>query len=262
VDATTRRWEETEEEGLQSKLLLADKAEWSANVDRLLQLVDGLAVGRSRIRVAVLAFADEAYAVDAPRELAPRFLLYPPDVGSRQLVSRDPEAVARLLSRLPESNGADYVDALGEGLAAACELSWSPTARKVLLLLVDSPGYSVIAPAPWGADARVRTVDVDTEVARLHRRGVEVVTVFAGPPAELGLYDPGRPTALLLHHAREQYQRLASTPDYAAELEGLDPDALAANLTATSGPLARGATWPCFVGSEEISPEAARSLGV
>ncbi len=259
VDATARRWWLDNEQPM-SDLLLAHPTEWEEVVGRILEIADGLAAGYAQVRLAILAFADESPALATPLEITPRFVIYPADQASRQLAERTPAEVEQLLIGIPASSGADYVDALAEGLQAAARLTWSPDARRILLVFGDSPGYSVLQPAPWGADTRVRTLDVDTEAARLHRRGVEVLTIFAGPPQAFGLEQPGRPGELLLGHTRAQYARLASTEGYAGNFERLVPEAMVSNVRSLKGPLARGATWPCFVKATAVSHEAARRL--
>ena len=65
------------------------------------------------------------------------------------------------------------MDALADALAECASARWHPEARKLLVVTGDSPGYSILNPAPWGANAAVREKDVETVALDLHRKGVE-----------------------------------------------------------------------------------------
>jgi hypothetical protein len=218
--------------------LLREKALWKRHVEPLVAFVSGLLEGGDG-RVAVLAFGDEPTPKVTATSLAPSYLLSPTEPGFGSAV---PQRVAADLLALPFSAGGDFVDALADALAACRRLPWREEARKILILTGSSPGASLLHPVPKGGDARARERDVDCEILALHGRGVEVATVFHEPPADSGVGEFKHQLELLAH-ARAQYRRLASVPEWAWIASGFDPQVAAVNLRASRPVLGREATW-------------------
>jgi hypothetical protein len=196
-----------------SEQLLGARARsvWRSFQEELVALVAELCARHPDARCAALAFGDATPPLATAADLKADYVLFPPSPRLRTL---DLAGLRRELAAIPPTSGGDFVDELAEGLRACAQLHWRQSARKLLLLVGDSPGESVDHPAPTGASARPRKLDVDHEVAELHRRGVELGTVYVEPPADAGLQALG-PQASLLRYARDQYQRLASWPGWA-----------------------------------------------
>lgn len=223
---------------VRSAPLLEKKDLWSGHVDQLLEFVTEIASGRDT-RAALLAFGDqEPPAVKAP-DLLPRYHLHPPH-EEPVLQPLDPDLLRERLVAVPATPGGDFVDALADALAACTRLRWRDAARKVVLLSGDSPGHSLLLPLPKGADLCVRRRDVDSQALALYRLGVEIVTIYHAPAAELGLYEIPFQRDLLLG-AQAQYARLASLPEMAFEAASFRPEKAAERLGQGSGAMARGA---------------------
>lgn len=219
--------------------LLADRESWGAHADRLVALSEGLAAEmKADLRTAVIAFGDRPVPMANALDLRPAYHLDPAEPEERALRSAGAGQLhSRLLSLQPTSGG-DFVDALADGIAACRELRWRPRARKVLVVIGDSPGYSILRPPPWGGDAQVRENDVEVEAAALHRQGIEILTLFHAPAVEAAIFEFVRP---FVDHARAQYLRLASRPELSFAAESFDPAAAICALTSRVPVLGRGA---------------------
>jgi hypothetical protein len=229
-------------------LLLADPARRDAHAEVLMAFADHLRSSFSEVRVCVLGFADTPLEDVEALDLKPLYLVYP-ETASRRLRPTPAETLRVALLAVPASPGGDFVDGLGDALAAAVDIGWRPAARKVLVLSGDSPGFSVVHPPPRYADAHVRRHDVDAEAARLHARGVEIVTIFHQPAqsAHFGIANP----MPFVSFAREQYARLASRAGFAFELASLDPRAAADCVRSAAGPIGGDAALALFEGVVE-----------
>lgn len=221
-------------------LLLADRELWRRYAEPLAATVETLAADtRADLRVAVVAFGDRPIAEVSAPDLRPAYLLYPPRPEERILRRESPDQLrARLLS-LPGSSGGDFVDSLADALAACRELRWRRAARKLVLLLGDSPGYSILRPAPAGADAQVRERDVDVEAAALHRDEIEILTLYHAPELDAVSY---RLLGEFISHARAQYQRIATRPELCFETASFDPATAVAALRSRVPAVGRGAS--------------------
>lgn len=232
IDGTLRNWEE------KGGRLLDDKNLWGMYVEKLLDFAALIVDGRNW-RATVIAFGDqEMPAVTAP-DLRPRYHLYPPD-DERSLRLLDLDRLLDTLLAVPVTPGGDFVDALADALAACERLRWREDARKVVVLIGDSPGCSLLYPLLKGADLCVRQLDVDTQASHLHRLGVEVLTIFNGPAAKVKI-DVRPVEQELIRGARAQYFRLASLPELAFEAAVFEPHAAAERLERVATPIARGA---------------------
>jgi len=244
IDATARWFKPAESGTLDtSGLLLADRQCRAALGSALTELLCALHPGAGQLRLAVLAFGDHPIpGVDAEALRSEVPLQHQGQQGRvpmRPFQGRDAQDVLEGLKATP---GGDFVDALADALAACRTLPWT-AARRLLIVVGDSPGHSIAHPAPPGADVLAREHDVDLEVSGLHAdKQVEVVTLYNRPPPGLmeRINEPGR---ALLAYAEAQYRRLASLPDYALDFESLDPGALARRLRERSTMIARGASY-------------------
>lgn len=241
VDGTVRAF--AKESG-RLELLLDDRKRWRRHVGQLMAWLGELTRDAGEVRLALLAFGDQAPPRTSALDLRPAYLLYPEDPRQRDLRAEPLADLEGRLLALPASSGGDFVDALGDALKACGELRWREEARKILLVTGDSPGHSLLHPAPWGADAGVRHHDVEHQALDLHRRtglGLEIATLYHDLPVESGHYDLA--TRRFLDHARDQYRRLASRPETAWLASTFDPEAAAATLRTPLPALGRG---PCL----------------
>jgi hypothetical protein len=234
VDLTLRHRKST----IANDLLLDLPEVWGAEAARLTDFVAALAAKGHEHRIAVAAFGDEAPPGAEAADLRPLYHLYPET--SWQFGELDLARLPKALAGLPATTGADIVDALADGLHACLQLPWRGSARKLVVVCGDSPGHSTLHPLPAGADAGVRRLDVDAEAAALHRRGVEIATLYYPPPAELQLELVEFQHAIL-STTREQYARLASLPEMAFVASALDPAAAGAGLAGRTRTIGRGA---------------------
>lgn len=196
------------------------------------------------VRLCVLAFGDQPMPATEVKadELQPSYQLHPQRKEDRRFRSLDLDAASESIHGIPPTPGGDFVDALADALFAAGSLHWRPNARRLLVLTGDSPGHSTEFPVHPGGDICVRERDVDVEAMRLHRQGVEILTVYYDPaPSEIGLEQlKGRG---LLDDARRQYRRLASLPEMAFVASAFDP-VKAAEVVLNRPPLiGRGASY-------------------
>jgi len=243
IDGTTRFFflkETAEARDATSRPLVQDAEQWPPVVEKLERFLTAMSEHQADYRLAVLAFGDQKMPHATAEDLHPRYRLYPQQEARRVLRPRALEDSISALRTLPATPGGDFVDAVADALDACAGLRWRPEARKLVVLFGDSPGHSVLHPVPQGGDAGVRDRDVDQEAMRLHELGVELVTLYYDPPADIGLREVdvrGR----LLEHAHEQYRRLASLPSMAFDYSTFDPPEAAQMLRDQSEWIGRGA---------------------
>jgi len=246
IDATARVFGP----GGESWPLLADRQRWPAQAAKLRGFCETLAAHFNTCRCAVLAFGDQPMAGVTAADLQPAYRLYPeaPPAGLSRLA--DPAQVERQLLALAPSSGGDFVDALADALAACQAFHWQASARKLLLLSGDSPGHSLLQPAPKGGDACVRGPDVDSEALRLHRLGVALVTVYQDPDRGF-LNDLIGPPRELQRYAEDQYRRLAALPELAFAASAFDGRREAEQVRALSGLVGQGGSYGEWLGVAE-----------
>jgi hypothetical protein len=221
-------------------LLLADRERWSRHAESLVATVETLATEtKADLRVAVIAFGDRPIAEASAPDLRPAYHLYPARPEERILRRESSDQLRSRLLSLPGSSGGDFVDSLADALAACRELRWRQAARKLVLLLGDSPGYSILRPSPREADVQVRERDVDVEAAALHRDEVEILTLYHAPKLDAVTY---RLVGEFIDHARAQYQRIAARPELTFETASFDPAAAVAALRSRVLVIGRGAS--------------------
>jgi hypothetical protein len=246
VDGTLRTWRERsaadaeKKEPLRNTLLLARKDVWATHVEALIDFAGRLAESH-QVRFSVLAFGDHPPPAELAADLRPEYDVHPLE-NERAFQSFDADRLRGKLMAIPPTSGADYVDALADALATAANAYWDYNARKIVLVTGDSPGFSITHPLPRSADLCVRRRDVDTQAERLHKRGVEVITIFHAPPADLGLHGIAYQRELL-GATEAQYRRLASLPETAFEAVTFDPARATESIGRIGDAIARGATF-------------------
>jgi hypothetical protein len=240
VDGTLRSVVET------PPLLLADRERWGRHAAELAGLVERLAGAmHADARTAVIAFGDRPLPWNGAFDLRPAYHLHPPTAEARLLRREEPGQLLSRLAELPATSGGDLVDGLADALAACQDLRWRNAARKILVLTGDSPGYSILQPAPRGADAQTRERDVDVEAKELHGRGIEILVIHHGPGPETARLESLRG---FLEHTRTQYLRLASRPELFFEAAGFEVDAALRALASKVPAVGRGASPGIFLG--------------
>jgi hypothetical protein len=190
------------------------------------------------IRTAVFAFGDFPMPAVSPGS----YLLHPAE-SERKLRRLGPEGALKELRRLPSCSGGDFVDALAEGLEACQHVGWWQNARKLVIVVGDSPGYSLMDAGKGVldlADARSRTRDVMDEGFRLHTAGIEIATVLLAEGLER-LEQISENAEKLVAHTHRQYQELASIPAWALSSRHLELGSFLAAWADWKEPLARGA---------------------
>jgi hypothetical protein len=245
VDGTARDYErvpEQNKDGQRVSLprLLPDSKAWKTIAGECSAMADVFAQRGAQVRWAVLAFGDHILPwVTTLGDLRPAYAVHP-DESARRLSNDLTRLVPEGLMGLRGTSGCDFVDALADGLQAAGRFNWRTPARHLLVVIGDSPGYSVVPPPPPLANAQARSLDVYSEAARLHDQAVEIVTIFhdiGASPGQFAAQDPGP----MLSYARQQYERLASARGYALLSSRFRGGELAENLWSARTPLAHGA---------------------
>ena len=238
IDATVRVFEP----GKKSWPLLADQDRWAAHVAKLRGFMDALMGHFQECRCAVLAFGDQPIPNVTAADLQPAYRLFPTDIHPGLLRVSSPEQIERQLLLNKPSSGGDFVDALADALAACQSFHWRPAARKLLLLSGDSPGHSIVRPVPKGGDACVRQQDVETDASRLHRLGVEILTLYHEPDHQF-LNDLIGPPREFQQYAQDQYLRLASLPEFAFVASHFDGKREAEQACSLSGLIGHGGSY-------------------
>jgi len=243
VDGTARRLEDS------ASSLLLGTPQWTTVVEQLVAIVDAVGAGRIA-RLGVLAFGDQAFPMlDAP-DLLPSYRLWPPEAERGELAwLRAGDLQARLLA-LPSSSGGDFVDALADALALCAQLPPHATARRVVVVFGDSPGCSLLDPAPDGADLLPRGQEIEGPLLRLHATGALMVTIFND--GELHSAAAWALRRDLPEHARRQYAQLASTPGHAFLLSSLDPRRVAKAILRPPQLRGRGPSFGILEGVEQL----------
>jgi len=166
----------------------------------------------SRIWTTAIAFGDEPMENVANLLLKPAYHLYPPADGRQILKQVTPQQLVEQLCRIPFSPGGDFVDALADGLNACVDVSWRGNSRRLVLVLGQSPGYSVLDAPDDMSDFLIRKACIEEEGDALHAKKIEVVTAFHDPTNIEERYSTQKPD--VLQRAREQYSKLASLPEW------------------------------------------------
>jgi len=221
--------------------LLEEQAIWRRHGDLLVEIVEGLRETHDS-RVGVFAFGDHPVAGLRAPGLRPDFRLHPRDGSGWKLEDLTSDEIRERLRAIPPTSGGDFVDALADGLQACVGIPWREGVRRLVLVTGNSPGYSILHPAPAGASLIARRLEVDTQAMALHRIGVELVTLYHPVPEEraLGSLDYER---ALKKHAAAQYRRLASRPTMAFDASKTAAADVVRSLSDAPWALARGAAY-------------------
>ncbi|MCG8458752.1 MAG: hypothetical protein MI919_20930 [Holophagales bacterium] len=212
IDATRLHLQEVEGEALPVAVpMLADREAWAAECRGLTRAMAELAEGARDLRFSVLVFGDQPAPFPVAEDLRPAFDLEPP-IGDRRFASFSSAALERRLGALRPSPGGDAVDAVAEGLLAAAGLPWRADARRLALLIGDSPGYSIEDQAPSGAVSHARRESLESAAAGVFAQSIDLATFFVPPDPDLVVADTWRS---LLLYAERHYRRLASIPEWA-----------------------------------------------
>jgi hypothetical protein len=253
MDGTTKTVANAGKAAILASLLEGNKSELREQLaQKFVLLTTDLRKSYSDVRTGVLAFGDHSmHFISSAPDLACRYLFYPENREERKLRPYNSKQLRQQIMQLPPTGGGDFVDALGEALHECGQVGWRPDARRILLLAGDSPGFSLLDPAPAGADVHVRCSDVDAEALQLHtQHRVEILTLYLGNPAssENNPYGISAPKAVeFLDHARTQYRKLASLPALSWEDLTFDPLAAAQAIQSVPQRIARGACWGILV---------------
>lgn len=237
VDGTTLQYGTTSPDGIEGPLL--GTSEWADHAAALASVVEALERKYPGPRCTVLVFADGVTDVGYAEDLRPDYLVKP-DRRDRRFAVRTTRELVTEVAGLQPTSGADFVDALGYALRECTKLPWRDDARRLLLLTGDSPGLSLLHPAPRGADARARRADVDRAALELHATGVEIMTVYHAPPP--GVFPTARMRELSAF-ARAQYVALASRVGMAYEAATFDAAKAADDFIDATEAAGRGAAY-------------------
>jgi len=171
----------------------------------------------------------------------------PEDRDPRYLPPVTPQELDRILrDEVYSSPGGDFIDALADGLHASGQMDWRPQAQRLVLVLGDSPGFSLLKPAPDGGSAIPRALDIDLEALALHGLGVLIGTIYHPVPFRLP-YDRDSTEQALLSYARKQYAQLASLPQLATTSSEFDPEAMAEQLLGREAAVGRKGAYGLLV---------------
>ncbi|AUB81224.1 hypothetical protein [Candidatus Thiodictyon syntrophicum] len=245
LDGTSRLLRSHRQEG-------ADPATgWQAHIDQLAVLAAALVDGVARARFRVLAYGDHPLSDILADDLKSAYVLFPPDPDVRRhFTPFTVDALRKALSEVVGTSGGDFIDALGEALdECAFALHWddATTTRRVLVISGESPGLTLLddkAELPAGANGVAGRADIETPLAYLHQcRGVEVLAIYHGAPAQLKL-DGSGPIATdirsMLQYAERQFmEQLVCSPRLACTAVDFNPDELASHWRSLRIPMRR-----------------------
>lgn len=201
-----------------------EKPAWQTYTETLNAFIEAIVKDIKDYKIAILAFGDQKPPNISAPELLPDYHLWP-EKTKRFLQPLTSKQIIRMLQSIEATSGGDFVDALADALVASVQLNWRKNARKLVIVVGDSPGHSILYPVPRGGDLCARKADVDTAAMHLHHLGIEIVTIYNAPSEEANDYFKTLPGSRfkLLPHTQEQYQRLASLPELAFQISEFDP---------------------------------------
>lgn len=163
---------------------LLDDNDFSQNLSSLINSFLGAIDSEVEdIRCSFLSFADKSIPKTNAKNLKSQYVLDPESKSDHFFSVWDKDQVTEQINQMRGSSGGDYIDELAEALHVATEdYNWRPEARKLVFIIGDSPGFSIINPAPViggiQANAAIRYYDIDSEITHLHRQGIEVMTLY------------------------------------------------------------------------------------
>ena len=229
--------------------LLTNRSLWSEYSQRLIALYEALIehYDGENLHTAVISFGDHDISqIKRANDLAPAYLT---DETELSLRPRNPAELGNILGNIHPSSGGDFVDALSTAFFAISRLRWRPIARRLVILLGDSPGYSVLRPAPDGANLTAGREELSKATKNLISRNVELVTIYQN--------DEGSKRAAFaerLHkYTEEQYKTLASRPAFFSRFSSLDITRLKDDIVNANSPWAYGTALGIIRNIENIS---------
>jgi hypothetical protein len=255
VDATMRTFadetiteNDVEKRRYVAKLLIdEDKQTWEKHTETLSTFIETIAKDS---KIAILAFGDHKPPQISAPELKPRYHLWP-EKNERFLQPFKPDQMRRTLGTIEATSGGDFVDALADALIACVDLNWRKNARKLVIVFGDSPGHSILNPAPRGGDLCARKVDVDTAAMHLHHLGIEILTIYNAPSEEAYNHFKGTPGFELLSYTQKQYKQLASLSELAFQISDFDPVEAAKVFRDRTDSIGRGMVFGEFLNNRD-----------
>lgn len=199
------------------------------------------------LRCSFLSFADKSIPKTNANNLKSQYILDPEDEVDRFFDVWSDDQVVDQIKQMRGSSGGDYIDELAGAIHAATEdYNWRPEARKLVFIIGDSPGFSILKPAPTiggiQANALVRYFDIDSEVAHLHRNGIEVMTLYM---SDEQLYRSTKGLDRYKYYTQQQYKDLASLDEYSSIWGEWDPEKSSSRfLKQTKQLIGRGFCYP------------------
>lgn len=193
-------------------LALQEKEIWKKRVESIIDFIKKITKDNNSLKISGFAFADHKIANVSAMDLTPKYLFYPLKIDELQNMSLN--TIEEKLLQIPYSSGGDYIDALADALEASTKLHWRKQARKMVLVIGNSPGYSILNPPPLNnVDGLIRTVDIESQAMALHKLGVEIVTIYLPDKIEQEKHSDSLVQEILAF-SQKQYQNLASLPEY------------------------------------------------
>jgi len=188
-------------------------------------------------RVGILAFADqeppEHIRADA---LKPLYHLKP-DIKKGEEFSFIPfnqKQLEQQIQQIQSSSGCDYIDAVADAFEACQHFNWRQKARRLIILMGDSPGHSILHPIAKGGDINIRKYDVEVEALKLHQQKIEIITLYIQPLDKKVRLD-------VINYSQKQYKKLASLPCYTFQDIDFEADIAINELEKIEGLIGRNA---------------------
>lgn len=229
--------------------LLKDYDTWETTAKPLVSLIEWFEKNTESLHSSILAFGDYPLDIIKSNQLQPQYSLYPSDTSSRALQMMTTLQAKERLQNLPDTPGGDFVDALADALLTIGQLHWREDARKLVIILGDSPGFSLLKPIPEGGNAAIREWDIETAQHKLVNKGIELATIYV----EQGNYNEQSLQGQLQQAARQQYQSIATYPSIGFTQNTFNPKFLLEQLNQLSGSyLGIDMSWPEVISIEKL----------
>lgn len=184
--------------------------------EKLQNFIESLHEKHSEINLSLMLFGDKKILhIDKDTlDLSPKNI-YDYPLGTEEFIPWNKDELEESLKNLKGIHGADYIDALAESLEKinTSERYWRNDARRLLLVIGNSPGFSLLNPAPLvngiGFNAAIRHCDVESQTKALHKQEVEIITLYVKESSEIrGDFKS------IVDYTQKQYKNLASTDEH------------------------------------------------
>lgn len=204
------------------------------------------------IAYSILSYGDVSTTGVKAYDLRPSFILSPKTKSSRYFLAWEKHNLEKDISHLKPSSGCDYVDALAEALHETLDYNWRNTARKLIFVIGDSPGFSIEKPAPViggvQANTAIRHYNLESESMRLHKNKIEIMSLYINDDTELER--SSNPIDKLRHYTKTQYIELATLDSYSQTWEEWQTNELATIFKESANKLlGRGFCYPILLES-------------